>query len=57
MNAAADWKQSKPLSTQIFRRAGDAAVDVINDIRRRRSISDQRRALAATLIALLRFFH
>ena len=38
MNAAADKKQSKPPSTQIFRRAGAAAANVINDIRRRWSI-------------------
>ena len=44
--AAADKKQSKPPSNQIFRRPGDAAAtDVNNDIRRRWSIPDQRRAL------------
>ena len=48
--AAADWKLSKPPSTQIFRRAGDAAAaDVNYDIRRRRSISGQRRALTLTM--------
>ena len=49
--AAAGRKQSEPPLTQIFRRAGDAAAaDVINDIRRRWSIPDQRRALGSRLV-------